>query len=86
VRIRLEVKRAISVLECWWARQDLNLGPTDYESAALTAELQAQCTYNILYLKDLVVIRILRFVLLFLSGASFGVSWSYRISRQRPLN
>jgi hypothetical protein len=25
----------------WWARQDLNLGPTDYESAALTAELQA---------------------------------------------
>ncbi len=30
----------------WWARQDLNLGPTDYESAALTAELQAlwNCT------------------------------------------
>jgi hypothetical protein len=27
--------------ELWWARQDLNLGPTDYESAALTAELQA---------------------------------------------
>ena len=27
--------------ENWWARQDLNLGPTDYESAALTAELQA---------------------------------------------
>ena len=26
----------------WWARQDLNLGPTDYESAALTAELRAQ--------------------------------------------
>jgi hypothetical protein len=26
---------------CWWARQDLNLGPTDYESAALTAELRA---------------------------------------------
>src|SRR5260370_36583489 len=25
----------------WWARQDLNLGPTDYESAALTAELRA---------------------------------------------
>lgn len=21
----------------WWARQDLNLGPTDYESAALTS-------------------------------------------------
>jgi hypothetical protein len=28
--------------EGWWARQDLNLGPTDYESAALTAELQAR--------------------------------------------
>jgi hypothetical protein len=28
--------------ESWWARQDLNLGPTDYESAALTAELQAR--------------------------------------------
>ena len=25
----------------WWARQDSNLGPTDYEPAALTAELRA---------------------------------------------
>lgn len=25
-----------------WARQDLNLRPTDYESAALTTELRAQ--------------------------------------------
>jgi hypothetical protein len=25
-----------------WARQDSNLGPTDYESAALTAELRAR--------------------------------------------
>ncbi len=25
----------------WWARQDSNLGPTDYESIALTAELRA---------------------------------------------
>ena len=31
----------------WWARQDLNLGPTDYESAALTAELRAPCCYNV---------------------------------------
>jgi len=23
----------------WWAHQDLNLEPTDYESAALTVEL-----------------------------------------------
>src|SRR5258708_2945586 len=34
-------KIELSLLECWWARQDLNLGPTDYESAALTAELRA---------------------------------------------
>ena len=27
-----------------WARQDSNLGPRDYESPALTAELQAQFT------------------------------------------
>ena len=26
----------------WWARQDLNLGPKDYESSALTAELRAR--------------------------------------------
>ena len=26
----------------WWAHQDSNLGPTDYESAALTAELWAR--------------------------------------------
>ena len=26
-----------------WARQDSNLGPRDYESPALTAELQARC-------------------------------------------
>jgi hypothetical protein len=37
----------------WWARQDLNLGPTDYESAALTAELQARILYNITHRKDL---------------------------------
>src|SRR5437899_9572067 len=34
--------------ELWWARQDLNLGPTDYESAALTAELRAPCLGSIL--------------------------------------
>ena len=33
----------------WWARQDLNLGPTDYESAALTTELQARRVANILH-------------------------------------
>ena len=25
----------------WWARPDLNRGPSDYESPALTAELRA---------------------------------------------
>src|SRR3990172_9204476 len=28
--------------DSWWAHQDSNLGPTDYESAALTAELWAR--------------------------------------------
>jgi hypothetical protein len=31
-----------AVGRCWWARQDLNLGPMDYESTALTAELRAR--------------------------------------------
>ena len=35
------VESAKSADRCWWARQDLNLQPTDYESAALTIELQA---------------------------------------------
>jgi hypothetical protein len=35
----------------WWARQDLNLGPTDYESAALTAELRARFALTILQRK-----------------------------------
>ena len=26
----------------WWAHQDLNLGPKDYESSALPTELKAQ--------------------------------------------
>src|SRR5436189_432932 len=32
--------------QIWWALQDLNLGPTDYESAALTAELRARATLS----------------------------------------
>jgi hypothetical protein len=28
-------------LGCWWARRDLNPQPRDYESPALTVELQA---------------------------------------------
>lgn len=30
----------------WWARRDLNPGPRDYESPALTAELQARLEKN----------------------------------------
>ena len=30
-----------------WARQDSNLGPRDYESPALTAELQARVNYAV---------------------------------------
>jgi hypothetical protein len=33
-RLRLE--------NAWWARQDSNLGPMDYESTALTTELRAR--------------------------------------------
>ena len=29
----------------WWALQDSNLQPTDYESAALTIELRALCLF-----------------------------------------
>src|SRR4026209_1130739 len=41
-----------------WARQDSNLGPTDYEPAALTAELRARTGYvrpsrNAFSLRDL---------------------------------
>ena len=32
----------INGLRGWWARQDLNLRPSDYESPALTPELRAQ--------------------------------------------
>src|SRR5438094_6353694 len=36
----------------WWALQDLNLGPTDYESAALTAELRARGEQNTMAVAD----------------------------------
>jgi hypothetical protein len=46
IRERLPMSPSWTIEE-WWARQDLNLGPTDYESAALTAELQARNRVNI---------------------------------------
>ncbi len=33
---RMENKKPLDNEEDWWARQDSNLRPTDYESAALT--------------------------------------------------
>ena len=33
---------------CWWARRDLNPQPRDYESPALTVELQALPFYIML--------------------------------------
>ena len=38
---RERIKKAVSFLQLtacflWWAHQDLNLGPKDYESSALT--------------------------------------------------
>ncbi len=35
------VEVSFSHWNIWWALKDLNLRPTDYESAALTAELRA---------------------------------------------
>src|SRR5713101_3118892 len=38
---------AVSLMICqWWALKDLNLRPTDYESAALTAELRARIVFS----------------------------------------
>jgi hypothetical protein len=47
------IDMAVGTAEFWWARQDLNLGPTDYESAALTAELQARTLLHHLTVKEL---------------------------------
>jgi hypothetical protein len=44
-RIDLILARAKS--KEWWALKDLNLRPTDYESAALTAELRARPLFAI---------------------------------------
>ena len=50
---RVEKKSSIADLlrltsDLWnWARQDSNLGPRDYESPALTAELQARVLSNL---------------------------------------
>ena len=38
--------------EEWWAHQDSNLGPTDYEPAALTAELWAPMGGNSFVMPD----------------------------------
>ena len=39
--------RGATVYHAWWARKDLNLGPMDYESTALTAELRAHCSIKL---------------------------------------
>jgi hypothetical protein len=36
-----EKDQELSPRKRWWARQDSNLGPMDYESTALTTELRA---------------------------------------------
>jgi hypothetical protein len=39
---------SVNVMELiWWARQDLNLEPADYEPDALTVELRALCFYTV---------------------------------------
>src|SRR4029077_15409949 len=66
----------------WWARQDLNLGPTDYESAALTAELRALSLYKILHSNKSVKTCYLSEISLILMGASFSVSWSANLGNR----
>jgi hypothetical protein len=41
----------------WWALQDLNLGPMDYESTALTAELRAPKSLRASGIRILTVLR-----------------------------
>ncbi len=38
----VEIRLYLQGFSCWWAQQDLNLRPSDYESPALTAELWAR--------------------------------------------
>src|SRR5678816_4411439 len=42
-------KSAIENRKLKWARQDSNLGPRDYESPALTAELQAHVALAVIF-------------------------------------
>ena len=46
LKLRRDSLRSLDEANVDWARQDSNLGPRDYESPALTAELQAQLTWN----------------------------------------
>ena len=46
--IRVNPRRGVSVF--LWALQDLNLGPMDYESTALTAELRARTVAHPFYI------------------------------------
>jgi hypothetical protein len=41
-QLLVEKKKGFVPWKRWWARKDLNLGPRDYESPALTAELRAR--------------------------------------------
>ena len=63
--------------EFWWARKDLNLGPMDYESTALTAELRALCQRNIDILLHLVNGAGNSRSRSYCSSASSGVSCSF---------
>jgi hypothetical protein len=65
-----------SISENWWARQDLNLGPTDYESAALTAELRARIALIILQRKELEGMRNSVPVWVAASSSTAAVIWS----------
>ena len=38
----MDSQASLGLSQGWWARSDLNRGPSDYESPALTAELRAR--------------------------------------------
>ena len=61
--------------DSWWAHQDSNLGPTDYESAALTAELWALNTLRTLFAEVWVELWVLSRVI---SSRSNGPFYSLR--------
>ena len=62
----------------WWARSDLNRGPSDYESPALTAELRArQITASVHFARVRIRGKLIRQLLKRSSLAVRNCSWQF---------